>query len=162
MQVTNEEQVAVRELTPLEVRIKSRISDLWRELKLAKTDDERRLKPAKTNVEEVLADFSPRLSEEHKLKLAKTIETNDFLLFEVLISSVLPEIPFWHYCYNHAIRNETDYFRHFNYITQNPIKHGIVKTLWDYEFSGIFNYDKDYVIDCLRDYPIIDFGGEYD
>jgi len=168
----NEEQVAIRELTPLEQRTKLKIGDLWRELKLARTDgrrlksartDGRRLKSARTETD-VLADGRPRLKEvdSHFIELIKqSVESANYPLFEVLVSSTMPEIPFWHNCYNHLIRDEADYFRHFNYITQNPIKHGVVKNLWDYEFSGVFDYPKDYIIDCLRQYPIIDFGGEY-
>jgi len=125
----------------------------------------RRLKPAKTLDLAVLADFSPRLKnvDSHFIEhIKQSVESTNYPLFEVLVSSTMPDIPFWHNCYNHLVRDEVDYFRHFNYITQNPIKHCVVRNLWDYKYSGVFDYPKDYIVDCLREYPIIDFGGEYD
>jgi len=38
---------------------------------------------------------------------------------------------FW----EHTLRNQEDYDRHFDYIHYNPIKHGIVKNLLDYPYS---------------------------
>lgn len=156
VEVLNEEQIAFRGLTPLEQRTKLRIDELWRRLKSAKTED---------GIDyDVLAAFRPRLKDldSHLTGLVKqSIESANYPLFEALVSSVMSDVPFWHNCYNHLIRDEIDYFRHFNYITQNPIKHGVVKNLWDYKFSGIYDFDREYILDCLRKYPIIDFGGEY-
>lgn len=178
-EIPNEEQIILRSLTPMEERNCQRIEELWR-----------RLKPA-TTARKVVADFSPRntnvvasfssrleltlknlnFSEEvwRKLKFATTtkilieaLERDNFLLFKTLILSNLPDIPFWYSYFSHVIRDERDYFRHLNYICQNPIKHGLVKNVWDYKFSGIFGYEKDYVLDALRKYPIVDFGGSYD
>lgn len=179
-EVLNEEQIVFRKITPMEERTEARIEDLWRKLKLlARTESEtdRRLKSAKTSGpvlagfrinDAVLAGFSPRLKDfSPRLdrvsgEIQKAILTDNLSLFKVIVASNLPDIPFWHNCFNHVIRNEKDYFCHFNYITQNPIKHNLVKNPWEYRFSGVFDYDKEYINDCLRSYPIIDFGGEYD
>lgn len=167
-EILNEEQVVVRSLTPMEERNCQRIEELWR-----------RLKPATTSAY-VLTDFSPRLEEvlkslnfseevRRRLKSATTagfllnsLLENNLSLFKTLVLSNMPDIPFWSSYYSHVIRDEKDYFRHFNYICQNPIKHGLAKNVWDYKFSGIFGYEKDYVLDALRKYPIVDFGGSYD
>lgn len=65
----------------------------------------------------------------------------------------------WNY-YDHVIRNENDFFKHLNYIHQNPIKHGFSK-----EFGGIFSsYNawvekkgKEYLDQAFEKYPIVDF-----
>lgn len=191
-EILNEEQVVVRSLTPMEERNCQRIEELWRRLKPATTTETemRRLKSAVTEEivaasfssrnQDVIASFSSHLeltlkdlnfSEEvwRKLKFATTtkilveaLERDNFLLFKTLILSNLPDIPFWYSYFSHVIRDEQDYFRHFNYICQNPIKHGLAKNVWDYKFSGVSKYEKDYVLDALRKYPIVDFGGSYD
>ena len=65
----------------------------------------------------------------------------------------------WNY-YDHVIRGETDFFKHLNYIHQNPIKHGISKTL-TYPFSSYDSWmrkkGKDYLDDAFEKYPIVDF-----
>lgn len=124
IEIVNEEQILLRELTPMERRMEKQMGEFWR-----------RLKSANTNMDSVIANFSSRS---------------------------LKDIPFWYSYMSHVIRDELDYFRHFNYIVQNPIKHGLVENPWDYKFSGIFDYEKDYILDALRRYPIIDFGGNYD
>ena len=67
---------------------------------------------------------------------------------------------YWDWC----IRDEMDYWRHFNYIHNNPIKHGIVreiKTLGSYRYSSFWHYLRKYGIKWLMDvmnaYPILDF-----
>jgi putative transposase len=42
--------------------------------------------------------------------------------------------------YDHIIRNEKDFNRHLNYIHYNPVKHGLVKNAWDYEFSSLMQF----------------------
>ena len=49
---------------------------------------------------------------------------------------------------------------HFNYIHQNPVKHGFVERMSDYKFSSIHDWvkkaGKEWLTDCLRDYPVVD------
>lgn len=43
--------------------------------------------------------------------------------------------PVWYQYWDHCIRNERDFWMHFNYITNNPIKHG-----WCDSFEEAFAY----------------------
>ena len=43
---------------------------------------------------------------------------------------------FW----EHAIRNEQDYIHHINYIHYNPVKHGYVQCVADWEFSSFHRF----------------------
>lgn len=165
IRVANEEQVILRQITPMEKRMEKRIEDFWRRLKPANTPGSVVADFSQRLPTYVIADFNP-----HNLKVVadlspliqKSIASNDYFMFKTLLLSTMPEIPFWHSYFSHIIRNEKDYFQHFNYITQNPVKHNLVKNPWGYKFSGIFTYGKEYVLDVLRKYPIIDFGGDYD
>jgi len=62
------------------------------------------------------------------------------------------------------LQNEADYYRHLNYIHQNPVKHELVKKMSAYQWSSIHQFVKakgrEWVIDCFRSYPIIDFQAE--
>ena len=65
----------------------------------------------------------------------------------------------WNY-YDHVIRNEADFFKHLNYIHQNPIKHGLAKD-FEYKFSSFESWVKkkgrEYLDHAWEKYPIIDF-----
>ncbi|OGD65524.1 hypothetical protein A2215_02625 [Candidatus Berkelbacteria bacterium RIFOXYA2_FULL_43_10] len=65
----------------------------------------------------------------------------------------------WNY-YEHFIRNEEDFFKHLNYIHQNPIKHGSAKD-FGYKFSSynawVAKKGKKYLDHAFVRYPIIDF-----
>jgi len=70
---------------------------------------------------------------------------------------------------DYCIRDEKDFYRHFNYIHHNPVKHQYVKTqeeVSDYKFCSYKNWvekkGKDWVDSCFETYPIIDLtaGGE--
>ncbi len=45
---------------------------------------------------------------------------------------------FW----EHWIRNEKDYTAHFDYIHYNPVKHGLVKQVGDWQYSSFHKYYK--------------------
>ena len=70
----------------------------------------------------------------------------------------------WYQYVDRVIRDERDYFMHFNYIHQNPIKHSYVEKLTDCQFSSIHKWvekvGKDWLADCLRDCPVVDFEPE--
>lgn len=75
----------------------------------------------------------------------------------------------WYQYWDYCIRNECDYWRHFNYIHQNPIKHGYIDTIKDltaYQFSSFSDWvkkeGKDWIYDCLRKYSIVDFTKDED
>lgn len=65
----------------------------------------------------------------------------------------------WNY-YDHIIRDERDFFKHLNYIHQNPIKHGFSKD-FGYKFSSYDNWvrkrGKEYLDHAFEKYPIVDF-----
>jgi putative transposase len=67
----------------------------------------------------------------------------------------------WQNYWDCCIRSENDYWKHFNYIHHNPVKHNYVKRMEDYEFSS-FNYyvkEKGYewAMSVFEKYPVIDY-----
>ena len=74
----------------------------------------------------------------------------------------------WYQYWDRCIRDETDYYRHMNYIHQNAVKHGYVKDMSLYRWSSYSEYLKEngegWIKDCFEKYPIIDFtaDGEID
>ena len=67
---------------------------------------------------------------------------------------------YWDYC----IRDEKDFWMHFNYIHQNPIKHGLVKNLDElknYKFCSYSQWLKDkgeeWMCEIWAGYPIVDY-----
>jgi len=47
--------------------------------------------------------------------------------------------PVWQKRYfEHTIRNEKDFELHLNYIKQNPVKHGLVESALEWEYSSFF------------------------
>ena len=71
----------------------------------------------------------------------------------------------WNY-WDNCIRNERTFYRRFNYIHHNPVKHGYVKKCEDYEFFS-YNYylrklGKEYMDSIFAQYPIIDFTDKND
>lgn len=69
--------------------------------------------------------------------------------------------PVWYQYLETIIRSEADFYRYLNYIHQNPVKHGHTKDMGEYQFSSYGYYlkekGKDWLADCFREYPIIDF-----
>lgn len=43
---------------------------------------------------------------------------------------------FW----EHQIRDEEDYQRHLDYLHYNPVKYGLVKTVWEWPYSTFHRY----------------------
>ncbi|MCG3141458.1 MAG: hypothetical protein HDKAJFGB_02743 [Anaerolineae bacterium] len=67
----------------------------------------------------------------------------------------------WHNYWDTCMRTERDYWTRFNYIHHNPVKHGYVKQMQDWEFSSYGYYLKhkgeDWLADTWMQYPVIDF-----
>jgi len=65
----------------------------------------------------------------------------------------------WNY-FDHLIRNEEDFFKHLNYVHQNPIKHGLSDVL-ENKFSSynawVRKKGREYLNDSFEKYPIFDF-----
>ena len=73
----------------------------------------------------------------------------------------------WQQYWDHCIRNEVDFWRHFNYITNNPIKHGWCVDLEQaaaYPYCGnrqwVEKRGSDFLFNLLCDYPVKDFEPE--
>jgi len=72
---------------------------------------------------------------------------------------------YWDWC----IRDEGDLWRHFNYVHNNPIKHGLVRdidSLKKYRYASFWNYSRtrgmEWLSDVMEAYPIVDFTVEND
>jgi len=67
----------------------------------------------------------------------------------------------WHNYWDTCIRREADLWTRFNYVHNNPVKHGYVQDLRDWEFSSYHHYKRlkgeEWLADCWRRYPVIDF-----
>ena len=91
-------------------------------------------------------------------RFKRLIDTGDIKGLEKFMKNA-PKI--WYQYLDHIITNEGDFYRHLNYIHQNPVKHGVCQNLLDYNFSSIHkyieNFGKEWITDCFRKYPIIDF-----
>jgi len=75
----------------------------------------------------------------------------------------------WYQYWDHYIRNEKDFFLHFNYEHHNPVKHDYVKLqkeVLNYEFCSYKKWiDKkgnEWMSDCSARYPIRDFTVDHD
>ena len=58
------------------------------------------------------------------------------------------------------MRNEHDFWTRFNYVHYNPVKHGYVDNLEDWEFSSyrfyVRNAENKWLNEKLNDFPISD------
>jgi len=67
----------------------------------------------------------------------------------------------WHNYWDTSIRDEAGLWTRFNYVHQNPVKHGYVDSPEDWPFSSYVYYLRtrgtDWLADCWRRYPVIDF-----
>jgi len=67
----------------------------------------------------------------------------------------------WHNYWDTSIRTEGDLWTRFNYLHNNPVKHGYVQDLRDWEFSSYHHYRRlkgeEWLVDCWQRYPVIDF-----
>ncbi len=72
----------------------------------------------------------------------------------------------WHNYWDSCISNEKDWWKHFNYIHQNPIKHGYVREMIDWTYSSYSYYlrakGEEWLMDAFLRYPIIDFHNDKD
>jgi len=118
-----------------------------------------------SNQKKVLAQFIARLKHKFRQKdyrRLKSAITKEIILDpELIIALASRQAPIWHQYQDHVLRSEKDFYMHLNYIHQNPVKHGLVKKMSKYKWSSIHKYieekGKEWIIDCFREYPIIDF-----
>lgn len=70
----------------------------------------------------------------------------------------------WYQYWDYCIRNQHDFWKHFNYIIQNPVKHGLVKSLeeaYHYKFSSnpvwLERFGQEGLDECFMKYRIRDW-----
>lgn len=70
----------------------------------------------------------------------------------------------WFNYWDRCIRNEKDFWKHFNYIHHNPVKHGYVKSqdlVSHYQFCSYKQWlekkGEEWLISCFSSNPIVDF-----
>lgn len=72
----------------------------------------------------------------------------------------------WKNYWDHCIRDERDYWKHFNYIYHNPVKHNYVEYMENYEFSSFKDYVElngyEWIMSAFEQHPIIDYSVEHD
>lgn len=72
----------------------------------------------------------------------------------------------WYRWSDRAIRSEQHYHTALNYIHYNPVKHGLVKSPYDWDESSVHWYLETYGRQWLRDawvqYPVKDYGSDWD
>lgn len=106
-----------------------------------------------------------------KTKLAKDLpklfgKLHSGVSYEMNREEGKPGRKIWQNYWDWCIRSEKDYWTHFNYLHHNPIKHGAVTRMEDYEFSS-FNYwvnrkGFDWVMSVFEQHPILDFSVDHD
>ncbi|MBU0598315.1 transposase [Patescibacteria group bacterium] len=66
----------------------------------------------------------------------------------------------WNY-WDRYIRDERDFWIHFNYIHHNPVKHRYARDSKDYQFSSYHYWlnkeGKEWLDSCFAEYPIVDY-----
>jgi len=71
----------------------------------------------------------------------------------------------WNY-WDNCIRDKNTFYKRINYIHHNPVKHGYVSKMKDYQFSSfntyIKKYGQEFVEDMFRQYPIVDYTDKND
>jgi len=75
----------------------------------------------------------------------------------------------WFQYWDRCVRDEKDFYFHFNYIHHNPVKHGYVKTQEEVLKDQFCSYGRwvkkkgeEWMGDCFAVYPIMDFTVEGD
>ncbi len=67
----------------------------------------------------------------------------------------------WHNYWDTCLRNERAYWTRFNYIHQNPVKHGYVPETGQWPFSSyhfyLRKYGAEWLAGCLGKYPVLDY-----
>ena len=70
----------------------------------------------------------------------------------------------WQNYWDKCVRNEQELWIGFNYIHQNPVKHGYVSQMEDWGFSSykfwLEKQGSQWMMDCLAQHPVVDFVGD--
>lgn len=72
-----------------------------------------------------------------------------------------PGVQRWYQYWDKCIEDEKGFWTRFNYIHQNPVKHGYVHEMKDHQFSSFgqytVQYGKEWLRSCFEQYPIVSF-----
>jgi len=72
----------------------------------------------------------------------------------------------WYQYTDGAIRSERHYYTTLNYLHYNPVKHGLVASPYDWQWSSVHHYLAQYGREWLRDlwqrYPVREYGSSWD
>ncbi|MBN4001266.1 transposase [Nostoc sp. LPT] len=72
----------------------------------------------------------------------------------------------WYRWSDRAIRSERHYYTTVNYIHYNPVKHGLVKSPYNWVESSVHWYlqacGQQWLRDCWTQYPVRDYGSDWD
>lgn len=157
--VINHSQIFVSGVTPWDKRQTKRLREEfakeWR-------------RTANSQSGEVLARFIARYGKMLKPKdyraLNAAIADGRITDPEVIFLLLSRKRPVWYQYTDHVIRNEADYYRHLNYLHQNPVKHGVVTKMSAYHWSSLHDFvkekGKEWLVECFREYPVTDFKPE--
>lgn len=95
-------------------------------------------------------------------KFIQNIHINSARLVNKLENS--PGRRIWFNYWDRCMRNEKDFWKHFNYIHHNPVKHGYIENqdlVKNYQFCSYQQWLKkegyQWIVSCFAQYPIIDF-----
>jgi len=102
----------------------------------------------------VINPFDNNLSE--LIKRFKLSYSMNFRKRNNLKSGRIWQFRFW----DHVIRNQDDFNRHIDYVHYNPVKHGLVRSPFEYEYSSIDKYSEYYQKDWGVSEPI-EFEGDF-
>ena len=73
----------------------------------------------------------------------------------------------WYRFSDRMMRNETHLNQTLNYIHYNPVKHGLIRDVYDWPWSSLFWYENDKGREWLKEHwgkyrPHVDFGDDWD
>ena len=72
----------------------------------------------------------------------------------------------WYRYSDRAIRSERHYYTTLNYIHYNPVKHGWIKSPYEWEYSSVHWYleykGREWLRDLWNKYPVRDYGRDWD
>ena len=67
----------------------------------------------------------------------------------------------WHNYWDTCVRDERGLWTRFNYVHQNPVKHGYVSDLVAWPYSSYLYYlrtrGEEWLADCWASYPVVDY-----
>ena len=104
--------------------------------------------------------FLLKIGDSTKLpQFIRSIEGKSAIELNQLLAT--PKVKRWYQYWDECIRDEMGYWMRFNYIHQNPVKHGLVEKMKNYKFSSyhyyLSLYGKQWLRSCFEQYPIISF-----